>query len=257
MNTNPTPLGVALTAAHRAGELLAERWGAEHTVTVKGYRDQLTEVDLAAEAIILALIRRHFPDHAILSEEAGAQGAAASTTWIVDPLDGTTNYARNHPTFSVSIAVAESGTLLAGVVHDPLRGHTFTAQRDGGALLNGQTINPSRTIRLSDALLGVDWAHSDDDRADVLRRLIRLAPCCRTVRALGSAALALCYIAAGWLDVYFARQLHPWDTAAASLVVAEAGGMLTTLDGGPWNVERSDVLASNGRLHPSVLTSWQ
>jgi myo-inositol-1(or 4)-monophosphatase len=249
-------LATALEVAHRAGEVLVERLGQRRTVVLKGYRDEVTDADTCAEAVALSLIRDRFPDHAILSEEAGRREAEGIHVWVVDPLDGTTNYARGHPTFSVSVAVMVRGDTVVGVVHDPLRGHTFAARRGGGVTLDGSPVRASRVGRLRDALIGLDWARSDADREDLLRRLAALAPRCRTVRTLGSAALAQSYVGAGWLDLYFARGLFPWDTAAASLIVVEAGGRITGLDGEPWGMEQPALLVTNGRLHEEVLALW-
>jgi myo-inositol-1(or 4)-monophosphatase len=249
-------LQTAVEAARRAGEVIVARYPAGHTLTVKGRRDIATEVDTAAEAVILDLVRARFPDHAILSEEAGGDGIGDGYTWVVDPLDGTTNYARGHPTFSVSLAVLREESPLVGVVHDPLRGHTFAARRGGGATLNGRPIHTRRTERLRDALIGLDWAHDDAERREALRRLAALAPRCRTVRSMGSAALACAYVGAGWLDVYFAAGLRPWDTAAASLVVAESGGRISGLEGEPWRVGQPTLLATNTQLHDAVLAAW-
>jgi myo-inositol-1(or 4)-monophosphatase len=249
-------LDAAVEAAHRAGEVLAQELGKRRDVAVKGYRDEVTDADTAAEAVILSLLRDRFPDHVVLSEEAGRRGTEAPYVWLVDPLDGTTNYARGHPTFSVSLAVLREESPLVGVVHDPLRGHTFAARRGGGATLNGRPIHTRRTERLRDALIGLDWAHDDAERREALRRLAALAPRCRTVRSMGSAALACAYVGAGWLDVYFAAGLRPWDTAAASLVVAESGGRISGLEGEPWRVGQPTLLATNTQLHDAVLAAW-
>ncbi|MBN1179638.1 MAG: inositol monophosphatase [Anaerolineae bacterium] len=245
-------LETALEAAHRAGEILMARLWGELDVTQKGYRDVVTAADTAAESAILSLIRERFPTHAILAEESGAIDGDAPTVWVVDPLDGTTNYARGHPTFSVSVAVLERGVTLAGVVHDPVRGHTFAACRGAGATLNGRAIAASPADRLADAIVALDWGHADADRQRALHHLNRLAGECRTIRTLGSAALALAYVGAGWLDVYFALGIKPWDAAAASLIVTEAGGTVTTLEGEPWSIEDAAILATNGRLHPAI-----
>jgi len=250
-------LQTALEAALLAGEVLVERLDRRREVVVKGYRDEVTDADTAAEKAILSLIRTRFPDHGILSEEAGGQGMDSACVWVVDPLDGTTNYARGHPVFSVSIAVVKRGKPVVGVVHDPLRGHTFAARRGGGATFNGRAVHTSHVERIDDALVGLDWAHADTDREELLRRLAALAPRCHTVRAIGSAALALAYVGVGWLDLYFARGLFPWDTAAASLILAEAGGRITGPEGEPWQVGRPALLASNGLLHKEIISTWR
>jgi len=249
-------LEVALEAAHQAGHILVQRSTRARRVTIKGYRDTVTDADVAAEAAILNLIRERFPDHAVLSEEAGASGPDSPFVWLVDPRDGTTNYSRGHPTFCVSVAAVHHGEPVVGVVHDPLRGHTFAAVRGGGARTDGGRAVPSQVGQLEDALVGVDLARAQDEREEVLRRLVVLAPCCRTVRAIGSAALALAYVGLGWLDAYFAAGLCPWDAAAASLFVSEAGGRLTDLAGQPWRLDGRALLASNGLLHDAVLDLW-
>ncbi|MGD1996057.1 MAG: inositol monophosphatase family protein [Anaerolineae bacterium] len=252
----PGFLETALECARSAGKVLVERLWERREIEKKGYRDTVTDADTAAETVILSILRTRFPDHAILSEETGGN-ADSPYTWLVDPLDGTTNYSRRHPTFSVSVALTWEGEPTAGVVHDPLRDHTFAARRGGGATLNGRPIHARPSVRLADALVGLDWAHDDAQRRQVMRRLRILAPQCRTVRGLGSAALALTYVGAGWLDLYFATGLHPWDTAAASLIVTEAGGKVTGWNGEPWRVGHPALLASGGPLHAEALKLWK
>jgi myo-inositol-1(or 4)-monophosphatase len=251
---NEHVLQTAIEAAHRAGKVIAERYPAQRCVTVKGYRDIVTEVDTAAESIVIDLIGKRFPDHAILSEEAGGKGIGTGTTWVIDPLDGTTNYARRVPFFCVSVGVLEDGEPLAGVIYDPMRGQTFAAERGKGATLNGKPMHVSQTSHFGHALLGFDWAHSDEVRARILQLLLRIVPCCGTVRVLGSAALALAYVATGWLDGYFHLALKPWDAAAGTLLIAEAGGRCTTPDGKPHRADIPACLATNGLVHDELLT---
>jgi myo-inositol-1(or 4)-monophosphatase len=246
-------LKTAVEAARRAGQVIVDRYPAGHDVIIKGYRNIATEVDTAAETVILDLIRARFPDHAILSEEAGGQGIGDGYTWIVDPLDGTTNYARRFPVFSVSIGLLQGREPLIGVIHDPLRDQTFVAERGSGAELDGAPIRVSRVARLDHAVVSLDWGHSDEDRCRTLGALNRVAPRCGTVRALGSAALALAYVAAGWLEAYFNLMMKPWDAAAGILLAAEAGGRCTTLEGTPYRVDRPGCLASNGLIHDELL----
>jgi myo-inositol-1(or 4)-monophosphatase len=248
-------LQTAIEAAHRAGEVIAERFPAQRNVTVKGYRDIVTEADIAAESIIIDLIRQRFPDHAILSEEAGGATIGAGLTWVIDPLDGTTNYAHRVPCFCVSVGVLVGGEPLAGAIYDPLRDQTFAAERGKGATLNDKPIHTNQTSPLSQTVLGLDWGHSDTVRDRAIELLLRVAPRCGTVRALGSAALALAYVAAGWMDGYFNLALKPWDTAAGTLLVAEAGGRCTTIGGNPYRVGIPGCLATNGLVHDEMLSA--
>jgi myo-inositol-1(or 4)-monophosphatase len=246
-------LKTAIEAAQRAGQIVAERYPAEHNVIVKGHRDIVTDADIAAEAAVLNLIRARFPDHTIISEEAGGSRIGSHYTWIVDPLDGTTNYAHRVPVFAVSIGVLEGGEPLIGVIHDPLRAQTFVAERGGGATINGAPMHVSRVARLDHTLVGLDWTHDDERREQVLAYLRQVAPHCGTVRVLGSATLGLTYVAAGWLDAYFHLALKPWDAAAGMLMIAEAGGRCTTLEGEPYRVDLPDCLATNGSIHDELL----
>lgn len=249
-------LQTAIEAAQQAGKVIAARYPAGRDVIVKGYRDIVTETDIAAEAIILGLIRDRFPNHAILSEEARGE-VGAGYTWIVDPLDGTTNYARHIPIFAVSIGLLEGDEPLIGVIHDPLRDQTFVAERGAGAMLNGAPMRVSCVARLDHTVIGADWARSDERRSRVLATMAQVAPRCGTIRVLGSATLALAYVAAGWLDAYFHLELKPWDTAAGMLLVAEAGGRCTTLEGDPCRVDSQDCLATNGLIHDELLAIAQ
>ena len=248
-----TILQTAIEAARRAGQVIVERYSAGHTFTVKGYRDISTEVDTAAEAIVMGLIRGRFPAHAILSEEAGGSQAGSGTTWVVDPLDGTTNYAHRLPGFAVSIGVLEGGVPLVGVIYDPLHDRAFVAERGGGASLNGAPLHASHVPELGQAVVGTDWGYDDELREQVMASLRRISPRCGTVRTLGSATLALAYVAAGWLDVYYHLRLQPWDAAAGVLLVAEAGGRVSTPEGGPYRVDLPGCLATNGLLHDEML----
>ena len=244
----------ATEAARAAGKVIVDRYPGRRQVTIKGYRDIVTDVDRAAESVVLDLIRERFPGHAILSEEAGGSGIGEGITWVVDPLDGTTNYAHRIPFFSVSIGVLDGGGPVAGVVRDPVREQTFAAERGGGSVLNGEAIRVSSTDHLRGAIVGFDWAHSDQVRAQVLALLQRIAPRCGTVRGFGSAALAQAYVAAGWLDAYMSLSLRPWDVAAGMLLVAEAGGRCSTVGGercDPRHV--SSFLVTNGAIHDELL----
>ncbi|MCJ7739117.1 MAG: inositol monophosphatase [Anaerolineae bacterium] len=246
-------LATAVKAARSAGRLMAERYPDRQEVTVKGYRDIVTETDTAAESIILRMIGERFPDHHIVSEEKGGDEWGNGYAWIVDPLDGTTNYAHHLPVFCVSIGVLEEGVPLLGVVYDPLLDQIFVAERGEGASLNGAPIHASDVTEVRKAVISLDWAHSDAVRAQSLAVLNRLALECRTVRALGSAALALAYVSAGWLDAYYNLALKPWDSAAGCLLITEAGGRCTDMSGGTYSVNMPDCVASNGGIHEKLL----
>jgi myo-inositol-1(or 4)-monophosphatase len=246
-------LKTAIEAAVRAGRMIAERYPGERRVTMKGFRDPVTDADTAAESLIYEMIQERFPDHAILSEEAGGAAIGSGYTWVVDPLDGTTNYAHRHPVFAVSIGVLEGKTPLIGVIHDPLRDHTFVAHRGGGARLNDVPIRVSRVTALNNAMIGVDWGHENEARGHMLGYVGRVLPQCGTVRAAGSAALALAYVAAGWLEAYFQPGLKPWDTAAGTLLVKEAGGRCTTMNGAPYRIHHPDCVATNRFIHNDLL----
>jgi len=247
-------LHTAIEAARRAGRKIAERYPGERKLTVKGYRDLVTDADIAAEEVIIDLIQSRFPDHAILSEEAGGSEISSGYTWVVDPLDGTTNYAHHHPVFAVSIGVLQDGNPLMGVIHDPLRDQMFVADQGGGARLNGVPIQVSRVANLGNAMLGLDWGHSNEVRRRILFYLHQIVPHCGTLRILGSAALAMAYVAVGWLDAYFHKGLKPWDTAAGMLIITEAGGRCSTLEGEPYRANSPGCLATNSLIHDELLT---
>lgn len=242
MKAYATWLDVALRAADEAGTLLRQRWQQTHAVHRKGFRDIVTETDTAVEALILGRLRAAFPDHAMTSEEAGADAEDAPVRWVVDPLDGTTNFSRNNPNFSTSIAAVDEGEAVVGVILDPLRGHVFAARKDGGATLNGVPIHCSNVTALEAAIFGVDTPREPALRREMWARAGALLTRARTMRALGSAALNMAYVAAGWTDLYMGIHLSPWDHAAAGLIVQEAGGYAATVSGEPWTPFRRDPL---------------
>ena len=250
-------LQTAKEAARRAGRNIAERYPGERKLTLKGYRDLVTDADIAAEKVIVDLIQTRFPDHAIVSEEAGGSKISSGYTWVVDPLDGTTNYAHHHPVFAVSIGVLQDGIPLMGVIHDPLRDQTFVVQKGGGVRLNDIPIHASRVANLGNAMLGLDWGHGNEMRRRILFYLQNIVPCCGTLRVLGSAALAMAYVGAGWLDAYFHLGLKPWDSAAGMLMVTEAGGRCSTLKGEVYRVNVPECLATNGLIHDALLTAMR
>jgi len=241
--------------ARRAGALLRAGYEQAHTVEHKSsVIDLVTEVDRASEALLVGAIREHFPDHAILAEEGHAHSGSAPYTWMVDPLDGTVNYAHGFPVFCVTLAVAHDGRPFLGVTYDPLRDELFVAERGAGAMLNGRLLRVSSTRRLQDSLLATGFSYA---RAVVqdnnLAEFNRLMPRTRGVRRAGAAALDLAYVAAGRLDGYWEMYLSPWDWAAGALLVEEAGGIVTGFDGEPWQPGQDRLVASNGQIHTELL----
>jgi myo-inositol-1(or 4)-monophosphatase len=261
-------LQTAILAAREAGSILLENLKKPRRTKVKGPRDIVTDADVKAQRAIIEIIQSRFPNHDILSEESdlGSKGQAAVKggfdklttgrpyTWIVDPLDGTTNYSRRLPCFCTSIALSHQGEIILGVVYDPLRDDLFQAERGKGADLNGESLRVSQLESLADALIGSDWARAQAEREVVAQFLARMALQVRTLRTLGAAALGLCYVATGWLDVYFHFSLMPWDAAAGALIVQEAGGAATDFTGQPWQIHSRRCLASNGLLHDKMLS---
>jgi len=248
-------LRTAVEAARQAGALALEMLPRERDLRTKGTRDVVTDVDLAAERAIIGLIGSRFPDHAIVSEEAGASGGETNFTWIVDPLDGTRNYARRLPLFAVSIAVLEARTPIIGVVYDPVRGHMFTTVRGGGARLNDEPLRVSPVPDLAGALVNLGWGRRDQERSTALGIAGNLLPRCSSLRTLGSAALAVAYVAAGWLDAYVSLVVRSWDVAAGALAVVEAGGECTTPRGDAYRADSVGCVASNGLVHDELLAA--
>lgn len=250
---------VAVEAALQAGAFLRSRFGAQHRITYKGSPTNLvTEMDRAAETIILDAIRARFPGHGILAEESGARAGVDSHRWIVDPLDGTTNYAHGLPIYCVSIGLEVSGTLTVGVLYDPSRDECFVAERGRGATLNGAPLRVSVTPTLGESLLGTSYPN--DLRAASRNNLAEHAALiqrCRSVRSLGSAALGLASVAAGRLDGYWEQRLGAWDVAAGALLIREAGGTVTAVHGGPLDLEAPTIAASNGAIHSDMLLALE
>jgi myo-inositol-1(or 4)-monophosphatase len=253
-------LDVAVEAAERAGRVLAAKFEGQRTVEHKGQGaiDLVTDADRASEAVILEVLARRCPTHAVVAEESGARGGQGAFTWFVDPLDGTTNYAHQVPHFAVTLAAEgprDDGRrgLLAGVVFDPLRGERFVASSGGGAWLNGRRLAVSTAPTLERALVCTGFPYDVHQRPGApLALLGRLLPQVQGVRRFGSAALDLAYVAAGRFDGYFELDLKPWDQAAGALLVEEAGGRVARIDGEAFDVRCGDVLAANGLLAPRL-----
>ena len=246
-------LDTALSAARRAGEVLRAGFGAEHAITYKGEVDLVTEVDEEAERVIREELLGTFPTYGMLAEEGGRLAGEENSRWIVDPLDGTTNYAHGLPIFCVSIALERAGEVVLGVVHDPMGEETFVAERGRGATLNDQPIKVSDTDELIRALIATGFPYDRSEMPEALELFGRLVATTRGVRRLGSTALDLCYVASGRLDGYYERGIWPWDLAAGGVMVEEAGGRLTNYRGDKLDLDGREIVASNGRLHLAVI----
>lgn len=241
--------------ARQAGQILSDSYEKDHQVDFKGVTNLVTEVDHASEAFLISEINRQFQAHSFLAEESGASPTRSEHLWIIDPLDGTVNYAHGVPIFCVSIAYAYRGQVLLGAVHDPMRNEMFTAKRGSGAWLNGRPLKVSSVVDLQQSLMvtGFPYEYPDSlpNNFDLFARLGRLT---RGVRRLGSAAIDLCYVAAGRLDGYWEVSLSPWDVAAGGLIAEQAGALVTSLQGElDYLNSPVSIVAANPGLHPRLL----
>ena len=250
-------LNIAVRAARSAGNVISRYADQVDTLTVsnKAPNDYVSEVDKRAEQEIIQVIRKSYPDHAILAEESGAQ-AGNDYQWIIDPLDGTTNYLYGFPQFSVSIAVRHKGRLDQAVVYDPMRDELFTASRGGGAQLNGRRLRVTNRKSLAGALLGtgIPFRQSQEKWFDAYLAMMKaLLPDSAGIRRAGSAALDLAYVAAGRLDGFWELDLNIWDMAAGVLLVEEAGGLVSGIGGNPDHLETGHVICANPRVFKAML----
>jgi len=249
---------VAAELATAAGAILREGYGRAHLPERKGRTDLVTEYDRRSERLVLDGIRRRYPGHAILAEESGAHAGgpaepAGAVRWVVDPLDGTTNFAHNYPFFCVSIAAEIGGRLAAGAVYDPVRGELFAAAAGHGATLDGRAIRVSDVARVEDALLVTGFPYDVREHPERLLSLFgAFLVRAQAIRRDGSAALNLCYLACGRFDGFWEASLSPWDVAAGTLLVREAGGRVTGYDGGEFRLDGREILATNGTLHEEM-----
>lgn len=258
-------IAVAVQAARAAGAIIQEAAGsgispptlpAEFAdgarIARKGDIDLVTRIDLAAEAAIQAVLVARTPDIPILAEESGG-ARSATTRWIVDPLDGTTNFVHGFPAYAVSIGLQVDGVMEAGCIYDPLRDHLYTATRGGGAACNGERLRVSSTSSLGDALLLTGFPYDRQQRAAAYLRIVQaFLERCRGLRRAGAAALDFAHIAAGRADGFWEFGLSPWDVSAGVLLVEEAGGVVTDMSGGPLDLNAPQVLATNGQIHTEM-----
>jgi myo-inositol-1(or 4)-monophosphatase len=255
MSHNPLFLATAVEAVVRAGDMMAARVGSAFHIGKKGEIDLVTEVDVAIERDFRTMIAARFPDHAVLGEEMGGSAAIPEgPCWVFDPIDGTTNFAHGLPVFCASLALEVDGVAQVAAVYDPSRRELFTAEREGGAFLNGRPLHVSSAASLIDALLATGFPYDVHQRLDEILDLFKaFVGQARGIRRLGSAAIDLCYVAAGRLDGFWERGLNPWDVAGGSLLVEEAGGRITNLQGGEFSSRGREVLATNELIHDAML----
>jgi len=250
-------LNIAIRAARAAGDIIIRQ--IDHVqdlpVTKKSRNDFVTEVDRQAEMVIIEILHKSYPDHAILAEESGRQGDSPYL-WIIDPLDGTTNYLHGFPQYAVSIALQHRGELDQAVVYDPLRQELFTASRGGGAMLNNRRIRVSKQKHLEGALLGTGFPFKEQERLDKYLDGFRvLFPMTAGIRRAGAASLDLAYVACGRLDGFWELGLKSWDMAAGALLIKEAGGLISDLDSKDTYLKSGDVVAANPEIHDEMLNN--
>ena len=249
-------LNFAIDVARDAGGLLMQRLGAAK-VHNKGDIDLVTEADLASENLIIERIRSYYPQHGILAEESGeaesSGGRSSEWKWIIDPLDGTTNYAHSYPCFCVSIALEHAGVLEVGVVYDPVRDEMFAAERGNGATLNDRKITVSSVEELKDAMVCTGFPYNVRERPDFTRDFANFTMAAQAVRRDGSAALDLAYVACGRFDGFWEDGLSPWDIAAGKILIEEARGTVSNFENQPLSIYTKRVLASNGLVHEAMM----
>jgi len=243
----------AIEAALKSGHFIKSSLGKIKAVSYKGAKNIVTNVDKKAEEIIIDRILSDFPGHSVLSEEMGAKDSGSAFKWLIDPLDGTSNFSRGFPFFAVSIGLEKKGRIILGVVYDPVRDELFFAEEGMGAYLNNKRITVSRTKRLSDAFLATGFAYEKTKIRDNIKYFKSFLLSCFAVRRPGSAALDFSYVACGRLDGFWELYLNPWDCAAGSLIVKEAGGRVTRFDGSGYSHYDKEVLATNGLVHRQMM----
>lgn len=246
-------LNFAIETAREAGQILLEKFGRNIKISKKGDIDLVTEADLASEKLIVEKIKSYYPKHSILAEESGANDVVSEFKWIIDPLDGTTNYAHGYPCFCVTIALEHQGKIVIGVTYDPTRNELFSAERGQGANLNGRKISVSETEKLNDALLVTGFPYNFAQKANFGQHLTNFLLTARGVRRDGSAAIDMAYVACGRFDGFWEEGLNPWDMAAGVLLIEEAGGQLSTYQNTPFDLYNPPVCGSNGLIHAEMI----
>jgi myo-inositol-1(or 4)-monophosphatase len=254
VNPSADVLRVAEAAVQEAGRFLRENLDERGEILYKGEVDLVTEFDTGAQNILFERLSSAFPDHGFLAEEGLSREGRSDCRWIVDPLDGTTNFAHTFPVFSVSVALECRGDIALGVVYDPMREELFSAEAGEGAFLNGRAIRVSPIKELGRSLLATGFPY--DVRKNPVNNLDhwgRFLVRAQAVRRCGSAALDLCYVACGRFDGFWELRLNPWDVAAGALIVRAAGGLVTDFSGGDFGIDEGEIAASNGAIHPALL----
>jgi len=251
---DPRFLSTAIEAVVRAGDLQMAKFGIGVRVEKKGAIDLVTEVDVEVERMFRAMVAERFPDHDVLAEEMGGHDRGARHRWVFDPLDGTTNFAHGVPIFCASLALEIDGEAAVAAVYDPNRKELFTAEAGIGSWLNGQPLRVSSTATVLESMLVTGFPYNVHQQADeYLQTFGQVLKQARAVRRLGSAAIDICWVAAGRMDGFWEAILKPWDTRAAALILEEAGGRITGMDGTKWDPDAGHILATNGVIHDELL----
>ena len=246
---------VAVAAAYKGARVIMPFYGRLSKINKKGAIDLVTEADIESEKIIIETIKAVFPDHSILAEESGLNNGDSEGKWIIDPLDGTTNFTHQLGLFAVSIAFALNGEVVVGLVFNPVSGELFTAIKDSGAALNGRPIKVSKVDTVSESLLITGFPYNHKKIFKTL--MSRFSACLKAsqgVRRLGSAALDLCFVSCGRFDGFWEQNLNPWDTAAGALIAQEAGAAITDFSNMPFDIYEKEILATNGKIHKEMLS---
>lgn len=246
-------LEVAVEAAKLGGEVLKQFYGQAKKIEYKGETNIVTEVDKRSEKLIVELLSSRFPKHSILAEEGTDMARPSEFKWIIDPLDGTTNYAHDYPIFCVSVALEKNGEIVVGAVYQPILEELFVAEKGNGAYLNGRKIQVSRVDKLRRALLSTGFPYDIlENPGQAMQQFSGFVDTAQAVRRDGAAALDLCYVAMGRFDGFWEVRLKPWDSAAGVLIITEAGGTVTDFQGAPYSIYKDEIAVSNGLIHDQM-----